>query len=223
MSLPRNNDPWCISVPSSPSVTPHPVGGWCSLFPFRNSFLSSFMLRRRLPCYFPGQISFYSLQRGHTQCFSKVCMCTHIYKDCSPKKSVFHTLQQCSEMSSASCTGKCLFSSALHKCTPSSSHMECQGHEQGGDFSGRIYPSSVLGIHSKKKLMLLKSTVCIIFWLLSGTFCELFSIWKVKAGQSCRRQLLDCKSLWVHMKWILFSQMLPSSCLFPSFCMPKNI
>jgi hypothetical protein len=24
--------------------------------------------------------------------------------------------------------------------------------------------------------MLLESTVCIIFWLLSGTFCELFSI-----------------------------------------------
>jgi hypothetical protein len=66
-------------VPSHPSVTFHPVGGWCSIFPFRDSFLSSFILRCRLRHCFPGQISFYSLQRGHTKCFSQVCMCTYIY------------------------------------------------------------------------------------------------------------------------------------------------
>jgi hypothetical protein len=72
MSLPRNNDPWCISVPSHPSVSADPVRRWCSLFPFRDSFLSSFVLRCRLPYCLTGQISFYSHQRGHTKCFSKV-------------------------------------------------------------------------------------------------------------------------------------------------------
>jgi hypothetical protein len=87
---------------------------WSIMFhlSFRDSFLSSFMLRCRLPCYLPGQISFYSPHRGHTNCFSQVCMCA-CCTDWGKRKSVFLTLHQCSEMASASCTGKCLFSSSL--------------------------------------------------------------------------------------------------------------
>jgi hypothetical protein len=145
----------------------------------------------------------------------------HVCTDWCPRKSVFHTLQQCSETASGACTGKCFFSSALCKCPPLSSHTPFFGHEKG-DFSGKIYHSVVLGIHSKNKLMLLESTVCIIFWLLSSTLCELFSIWKVNVCHSYRRQLLYCQSLWMHMRWILFSQLLIKLMLCPFIVYAKE-
>jgi hypothetical protein len=79
-SFPRNNDTWCISVPSHPYVTTHPVGRWCYIFSFRDYFLPSFMLRCSLPCYLPGQIFFYSLQREYTKCFPQVCMWTYVHR-----------------------------------------------------------------------------------------------------------------------------------------------
>jgi hypothetical protein len=51
--------------------------------------------------------------------------------------------------------------------------MEGQGHEQAGDFSRRIYPSTVLGIHSKNKLMSLgaQSVLYFGFFLVNSVSC----------------------------------------------------
>jgi hypothetical protein len=69
--------------------------------------------------------------------------------------------------------------------------QECQGHEQGGDFSGWIYPSTVLGMHSMNKVKSLESTVFI-------TFCHHSSkLWTVQNLKSQCWAFLQKAASWL--------------------------